>query len=212
MIDIATAVAAAFAYPAKIHLRRHHPQGYTDYRSFKPWLRDEFGYRCAYYQMRERWHGGEAGFSVDHYMSQASTPGRRCDYSNLIYACLRCNSLKGDEGEGIALDPCQEPLADHLYINAEGSLLARTSAGQNHIDLLQLDDPWLTAERRLWIQTFRDLLRLVPSSASLIKWLSYPDDLPNLRTLRPPGGNHLPDGVAKSAYELRRQGLLPSVY
>ena len=36
-----------FVYPTSPHPRRHGPAGYEDYDSFKDWLRDEFGFRCA---------------------------------------------------------------------------------------------------------------------------------------------------------------------
>ena len=38
----------AFTYPRSRHIRRHGPHGYRDYRSYKPWLRDEFAFRCVY--------------------------------------------------------------------------------------------------------------------------------------------------------------------
>src|SRR5436309_202187 len=37
-----------FAYPHEAHQRRHGPAGYTNYQSYKPWLRDEFAFRCVY--------------------------------------------------------------------------------------------------------------------------------------------------------------------
>jgi hypothetical protein len=45
----------AFIYPHHPHVRRHSPRGYRDYRSYKPWLRDEFDFRCVYCLWRERW-------------------------------------------------------------------------------------------------------------------------------------------------------------
>jgi hypothetical protein len=44
-----------FAYPAVGHMRRHASAGYKDYRDFKPWLRDEFEFRCVYCLQREMW-------------------------------------------------------------------------------------------------------------------------------------------------------------
>jgi hypothetical protein len=42
--------------------------------------------------------------------------------------------------------------------------------------------------------------------------LQFPDDLPDLRRLRPPSGNSRPDGVAKSFAVLRERGELPPSY
>src|SRR5258708_6259440 len=44
-----------FQYPAAPHVRRHGPQGYADAASFRPWLRDEFTFRCVYCLQREVW-------------------------------------------------------------------------------------------------------------------------------------------------------------
>ena len=37
----------ALEYPTDRHERQHGSLGYTDYKSFKPWLRDEFRFRCV---------------------------------------------------------------------------------------------------------------------------------------------------------------------
>lgn len=44
-----------FEYPSAPLVRRHGPVGYLDYSSFRPWLRDEFGFRCVYCLRREQW-------------------------------------------------------------------------------------------------------------------------------------------------------------
>lgn len=44
-----------FIYPAVPHVRRHGPMGYADVTSFRPWLRDEFSFRCVYCLLREQW-------------------------------------------------------------------------------------------------------------------------------------------------------------
>ncbi len=38
----------AFTYPPPVTERRHGPGGYVDYGSYRPWLRDEFVFRCVY--------------------------------------------------------------------------------------------------------------------------------------------------------------------
>ena len=52
---------AVFVYPVERHVRRHGPLGYSDYQSFKPWLRDEFRFRCCYCLWRETWCADGAG-------------------------------------------------------------------------------------------------------------------------------------------------------
>ena len=36
-----------FEYTHTIHSRRHGPLGYLNYSSYRPWLRDEFQFRCV---------------------------------------------------------------------------------------------------------------------------------------------------------------------
>jgi hypothetical protein len=67
-----------FAFPAKRHQRRHGPLGYVDYKSLKPWLRDEFTFRCAYCLWRENWCAdGDGSFGVDHLRPPAIPAERR---------------------------------------------------------------------------------------------------------------------------------------
>src|SRR3990167_9427940 len=94
-------------YPADRHERCHGPLGYADYKSFKPWLRDDFHFRCFYCLWRESWCAdGDGSFGVDHVRPRASHPELSCDYDNLVYACCRCNSVKQDSP--LPVDPCDD--------------------------------------------------------------------------------------------------------
>src|ERR1700675_3855243 len=84
-----------FAYPATTHQRKHGPAGYANYQDYKPWLRDDFTFRCVYSLVRDTWYPDRAtSFSADHVFPQSEAPTRVADYWNLVYACTRCNSLK----------------------------------------------------------------------------------------------------------------------
>jgi 5-methylcytosine-specific restriction endonuclease McrA len=103
----------AFRYPRRRHVRRHGPRGYRNYRSYKPWLRDEFDFRCVYCLWRERWCAdGDHAFSVDHLLPRTTHPERLCDYDNLVYACCQCNALKQDAPT--VINPGVEPLGQYL--------------------------------------------------------------------------------------------------
>src|SRR5436305_11449934 len=104
-----------FVYSSQPHQRKHGPK-YTDYKSYKDWLRDEFTFRCVYCLERERWYpNGHAGFGVDHVLpkGQPQYEHLSCYYPNLVYACNRCNSAKRDR---ILIDPCEVAFAEHLRI------------------------------------------------------------------------------------------------
>jgi hypothetical protein len=75
-----------FAYPSERHVRRHGPRGYANPQHFKPWLRDEFEFRCVYCLIRERWHpDGDAGFGVEHLRPQSKSPGLAAEYDNVLF-------------------------------------------------------------------------------------------------------------------------------
>jgi hypothetical protein len=200
-----------FAYPEAPYVRRHGPRGYTDYTAFKPWLRDEFCFRCVYCLCRERWHpGGEAGFSVDHVEAQAHAPHRVGAYANLVYACLSCNSAKRDQR---LPDPCTVGYASLLRVRGGGDVEGLSPAGAEMIAALGLNRPHLREYRHRilgLLQRFRQTTR--GQQADLPRWFGYPDDLPELAALRPPGGNDHPEGIAQSHFERRQRGELPETY
>jgi hypothetical protein len=80
-----------FAYPSTAHARRHGPQGYADYLSYRPWLRDDFAFRCVFCLLREQWGQMRGGHAIDHFEPVAQYPERGAQYDNLLYACITWN-------------------------------------------------------------------------------------------------------------------------
>ena len=89
-------IITAFDYPTQKHVRRHGPVGYSDYESFRDWLRDEFCFRCVFCLQREHWCRFRTSFHIDHFVPQAINPSLACEYDNLLYICATCNSKKSD--------------------------------------------------------------------------------------------------------------------
>ena len=79
-----------------LRVRQQHPKQMKNYKSYKRYLRLEFNYACAYCELSERERGGSCNFGCDHYRPQSLFPEFALDYNNLLYACSRCNSFKGD--------------------------------------------------------------------------------------------------------------------
>src|SRR5271168_1524332 len=102
-----------FEYPPSPHVRRHGPQGYTDYSSYRPWLRDEFSFRCVFCLLRERWVTG--AFHLDHFLPVGHQPHEANEYENLFYSCAACNSAKRD------LDI---PDPTHVFVDADVRVLS----------------------------------------------------------------------------------------
>lgn len=210
---LAQAASSLFQYPAEPHRRRHGPRGYTSYRSYKPWLRDEFCFRCVYCLCREQWEpNGQDAFSVEHLRSQVTDPLLATDYENMIYACSICNAYRGDEL--LPFDPCDEAMATHLRVLGHGTVEARTIAGEQLIEICHLNRPALIEFRNYLLDLTRLLVRTRSTQAvrTLQRVMGFPSDLPNLANRRPPGGNNRPDGIGTSYLERRKRGDLPGVY
>lgn len=198
-----------FAYSAAPYVRRHSPAGYANYEAYKPWLRDEFCFRCAYCLVRERWFSsGSDIFSVEHIRPRSADPTLAEDYGNLLYACLRCNSARRDQ---TVLNPCAVAFADHMRVHKNGEIEPLTPEGRSHIRTLRLDDPQLTEFRERVMETGQGLEDIADWNL-LRRWVGFPDSLPDLAALRPPGGNSRPLAVQDCWYELRKQGTLPERY
>ena len=196
------------------HLRKHGPNGYKRYQSYKGWLRDEFTFRCVYCLERERWYpNGHGGFGVDHVRpkGQAEYAHLICNYSNLVYACNRCNTAKNGS---ILIDPCDVAFADHLRVDDNGEITGLTVEGWRVINILGLDLRLPTNERKMKLRIL-DLYRRYPYDDTLQALYSdafgFPEDLPNL-AIHSRGKNTKPEGISQSYYRQRETGTLPPTY
>lgn len=202
-----------FAYPDSPRTRRHGPIGYTDYRRYKPWLRDEFTFRCVFCLRREAWLDGHNSFSVEHLKPRKLAPELDCVYGNLLYACLRCNSFK--QSQWPVLDPCRNAYAAHFHVYDDGTIEGLSRDGKRVIRFLRLDHPDMTEARRRKIFKIRVLWerRHEPDLAQILREeLRYPEDLPDLSPLEPED-NTKKDGVYHCYFERRRRSeLVPDTY
>jgi hypothetical protein len=196
-----------FTYPASSHSRRHGPEGYADHASFRPWLRDEFQFRCVYCLLREQWGRVRGSFGVDHFLPMALHPKRRLSYDNLVYCCQTCNEAKGKQ---IIPDPRQCLMNGAVTVRRDGSLDLRTPEARRIVRKLGLDEREAREYRALWIGIIGMAERY--DLALHRRLMGYPDDLPNLARLRPPGGNTRPVGVAEAAFARRNNGTLSPTY
>jgi hypothetical protein len=144
---------------------------------------------------------------IDHFSPVALYPELATSYDNLLYACASCNAAKSDL---VLPDPTSALLAGSIRVLADGSVEATTPAAARVIHLLGLNSPKYREYRLLWIEIMAmaeshdpDLYRRV---------MGFPEDLPDLSTLHPPGGNARPDGVKTSHFEQKKAGTLPATY
>lgn len=156
----------------------------------------------------------DAVFSVDHVISQSEDPAGRltCDYRNLLYACTRCNSARQNVG---TLDPTVVPMAEHLNVEPDGTIVGLTLDGSFLIELLYLNAGPAVAERRRVVRILRRALASPDDEAAQSDFreaFGYPERLPDLRALRPPGGNRFAANAEDCFFARRASGRLGETY
>jgi hypothetical protein len=208
------ALGVIFVYPDQPHVRRHGLAGYTTYPAYKPWLRDDFRFRCVYCLERERWYpSGQAAFGVDHTRAQSKSQFRHllCDYENLVYACNRCNSAKRERA---LLNPCTSALSEHVWIDDDGTAHALTKQGRRLVNILGLNQIDVKTFRQRCLRVLR-LYELGPRDpdvrALYLDHFGYPENLPDLSKLRPEN-NSRPAGMTDAYYLQRLEGRLAEAY
>ena len=195
-----------FDYPDPRSGRNHGPAGYSSYESFRPWLRDEFTFRCAYCLKRETWGQVTGEFELDHFEPQSLVPDRELDYFNLVYTCRRCNAVKRDR---TVEDPLVVLSSDSVTVLPDGILRSDLPETNRLIRQLDLNSPRLVKWRVMWMRIV-DLAK--ERNAELYHQLTtFPDDLPDIAKLRPPR-NSQPEGIELSWYAKRDRGQLPQSY
>jgi len=195
-----------FDYPDYASERRHGPEGYTAYESFRPWLRDEFTFRCVYCLKRESWGQVTGEFELDHFEPQSITPDRKFDYQNLVYACRRCNAAKFEQRID---DPWDLLFKGSVKVITCGEIVGMSIESRRLILQLDLNSPSLRRWRVMWMRIFELARERDP-------WLyrqlaGFPANLPDLSRLRPPK-NHRPEGIESSWFAKRYRGELPAGY
>jgi hypothetical protein len=195
-----------FDYPIPQSERIHGPAGYATPESFRPWLRDEFLFRCVFCLKRETWGQVTGEFEIDHFEPQAIVPERRVDYENLVYSCRRCNAVKGNlEIE----DPWKWLRSDKLEIRQDGTVHSDFPEVQRLILQMDLNSPRLIQWRLMYQRIVE--LAATHDPRLYVRLTGFPDDLPDLSQRRPPH-NSRPSGVRRSCFMRRQHGELPAVY
>jgi uncharacterized protein (TIGR02646 family) len=107
-------------------IKRHqNPPSGKKYQYYKPFLRIDFDYRCAYCKSREVVEGGSKKFHIDHYKPKSKFIKLINDYFNLFYSCSECNNAKNDFWPTILnrllhqfiLNPCEHDFDEHYNMN-----------------------------------------------------------------------------------------------
>ncbi len=195
---------SAFEYPSGPRRRKHGPIGYARYKSFRPWLRDEYCFRCIYCLIREQWGRVIGEFDIDHFLPQMTDPDKAVEYDNLVYSCVRCNLTKS---AAKIPDPMSALTADQIRLQPDGSLEWSSVIAESIIRKLDLNSPEMIKWRLLWIR----IVELAGEYDTNLhdRLMGLPDDLPNMARLKPPKGNCRPDGITDSFFANAARGESP---
>jgi hypothetical protein len=196
-----------FEYPSAGHVRKHGPRGYADYLLFRPWLRDEFTFRCVYCLRRERWGLVRAAFHIDHFLPVVLNREGALDYDNLVYSCSSCNTGKAGR---LIPNPLNSLIRSAIQVNPDGSIEASSDDARQIILLLDLDGPDYRQFRRIWIEIVALAREYNPQLYQQI--MGFPTNLPNLARCKPPGGNSRRRGLRNSYFAQSRRRTLPATY
>ena len=142
-------------------------------------------------------------FELDHFEPQSVVPARSLDYSNLVYACRRCNLVKLDQQ---VEDPFVKLSRQSVALHPDGYVSSNQFETERLIRQLDLNSPTLVRWRVMWIR----IVELAKERDSVLyrQLTGFPENLPNLSLLRPPS-NSRPEGIDFSWNAKRQRGELP---
>jgi len=136
--------------------RRKTKKKFSDYRKYKPWLREDFKYACVYCSIHEGEFGGFHNFHVEHFKPKSKFPTLETEYINLLYACWRCNSFKGEDwpsnnplksGRGY-LNPCKYDYEEYFIIDKDEVITGKVKVVTYMIERLHLNCYFLIEVRK----------------------------------------------------------------
>ncbi len=139
-----------------LFIRKETPPRFGSYTAYKPLLRRDFLFRCAYCLIHEGHFGGLRNFHIDHFQPKGKFPDLTLKYANLYYSCSVCNTTKGEvwpspkevaAGYSFA-DPCAvDPYEMHFRLDDDRKLRPNTKTGQYTIGHLRLNRRQLVNHR-----------------------------------------------------------------
>lgn len=131
---------------------------YSNYRSYKPYLIQDFNNRCGYCDDFDGWVGGEGTYHIDHFAPKSRFSALENDYNNLVYACSFCNRFKSDDWpsddhtishvDSIGyIDPCDSNYMILFHRDTYGNIKPNNELAQYMHKKLQL---FLSRHRIIW--------------------------------------------------------------
>jgi len=117
----------------------------SDYEDYRPELRIDFWFACAYCSIAEIEASG-ISFEIDHYLPRENHKELAHTYENLMYSCRLCNRIKHDEepddkmlAKGIRFfRPDQDDPDAHFEIRSIVDIYPLTPVGEYTVEGIRL--------------------------------------------------------------------------
>lgn len=143
-----------------IIVRKEKPPQFKSYEKYKPYLRKDFNYNCAYCSIHEGEYGSFHNFACEHFKPKSKIEfcNLQNDYDNLLYSCQTCNRLKSNIWPSDALikngyfflNPCEVDYDEHFEINEKNfKLMPKSNAAIYMIEKIHLDRQQLILLRKM---------------------------------------------------------------
>lgn len=164
--------------PSDAPINRVHAPKPGHYGRYRPCLRWEFGFTCAFCLLHEAdlfvKAEGTGLLSIEHLESQHQQPARRNEYANTFFACRFCNRARGTKpranptGMGSLLDPTITAWSSHFSLS-DACLVA--TAGDDDATYTHyaydLDDPRKVELRQAHALEIQQALKALEQFSSL---------------------------------------------
>ena len=155
---------------------QRHPDLDNHWRDFRDELSDRFFGKCGYCETRCQANYPTKAPTTDHFRPLSKFPQLAYEWSNWVFACVRCNEKKANLWpESEFVDPCAIPFDERpdIYFEVDvrtGDVIAKaelTESGkrkaQNTIDDLGLNLLDLRYSRIGWIRDLTAILSALPT-------------------------------------------------
>jgi len=130
------------------------------YAQYRPFLRRDFWYSCAYCTMTES-EAEAIRFTIDHYEPVSAKPKLTDVYNNLMYACDECNNRKGDRcptpearNDGHRFFRVDEDIRNQHFRLERNELKGTTNVGTFTVEAVDLNRGTLVRLRKLRQRVF----------------------------------------------------------
>jgi hypothetical protein len=171
--------------PPSRRIERRHTPGVTTgrhgYQNYRPCLRWEFGFTCAFCLLHEAdlfEHGAQGSglTSIEHRVPASTSENEINRYDNCFYSCRFCNGARSnaplvDAAGSKLLDPCSVAWADHFVLTDEDRLAPLSGDASYTEATYDLNEPRKTRLRRMRRERIQELMELLVEGPRQVKAL-----------------------------------------